>query len=81
MESEKSALLAYLYYNRRFLATGGKENLKKAEPGMMLCPDMDARMRWEEKGEVWNWWERWGVEKVPDHADIGDYIEWQLLRK
>lgn len=81
VESEKSALLAYLYYNRRFLATGGKENLKKAEPGMMLCPDMDARMRWEEKGEVWNWWERWGVEKVPDHADIGDYIEWQLLRK
>lgn len=77
MESEKSALLAALYYDgRRFLATGGKSNLREIEPNMMLVPDMDARRDWEEKGEVWPWWEKWGVpvERIPDHADIGDMI-------
>lgn len=76
VESEKSALLGRLYYGRRFLATGGKGNLRNVEPGMMLCPDMDARVEWEEKGEVWPWWEKWGVpaEQIPGHADIGDMI-------
>lgn len=76
VESEKSALLGRLYYGRRFLATGGKGNLRDVEPGMMLCPDMDARAEWEEKGEVWPWWEKWGVpaEQIPGHADIGDMI-------
>ena len=77
VESEKSALLASLYYGgRRFLATGGKGNLREIEPNMMLVPDMDARMEWEEKGEVWPWWEKWGipVSEIPDHADIGDMI-------
>lgn len=76
-ESEKSAILASLYYGgRRFLATGGKGNLRGVEPNMMLVPDMDARMEWEEKGEVWPWWEKWGVplDRIPDHADIGDMI-------
>lgn len=80
-ESEKSALLASLYYGgRRFLATGGKGNLREVERNMMLVPDMDARMEWEEKGEVWRWWEKWGlpIEQIPDHADIGDMIEWRL---
>lgn len=81
MESEKSALLAALYYDgRRFLATGGKSNLREVEPNMMLVPDMDARAEWEEKGEVWPWWEKWPAgEVVPDHADIGDLIERRLL--
>ena len=77
VESEKSALLASLYYGgRRFLATGGKGNLREIEPNMMLVPDMDARMEWEEKGEVWPWWEKWGIPigEIPDHADIGDMI-------
>lgn len=75
-ESEKSAILAYLYYGRRFLATGGKGNLREIGPGMMLCPDMDARIEWEEKGEVWPWWEKWPKgEDVPEKADIGDLIE------
>ncbi len=77
VESEKSALLASLYYGgRRFLATGGKSNLREIEPNMMLVPDMDARMEWEEKGEVWPWWEKWGISigEIPDHADIGDMI-------
>lgn len=75
VESEKTALLGYLYYGRRFMATGGKGNLRTIEPDMVLCPDMDARMEWEEKGEVWPWWEKWPEgEVVPDHADIGDLI-------
>ena len=75
-ESEKSALLGRLYYGRKFLATGGKGNLRAVEPGMLLLPDMDARREWEEKGEVWPWWEKWGmpVEQIPGHADIGDMI-------
>lgn len=77
VESEKSAMLASLYYGgRRFLATGGKGNLREIEPNMMLVPDMDARMEWEEKGEVWPWWQKWGIPigEIPDHADIGDMI-------
>lgn len=81
VESEKSALLGYLYYGRTFLGTGGKGNLREIEPDMMLCPDMDARMEWEEKGEVWPWWEKWGLpaDQIPDHADIGDMIERRML--
>lgn len=80
-ESEKTALLASLYYGgRRFLATGGKGNLREVEPNMMLVPDLDAREEWEEKGEVWRWWEKWGVpfEEMPEKADVGDMIEWKL---
>lgn len=77
VESEKSALLGYLFYNgRRFLATGGKGNLRTIEPDMLLMPDMDARAEWDEKGTVYPWWEKWGIpmDKIPDHADIGDMI-------
>lgn len=75
-ESEKSALLAYLYYGRRFLATGGKGNLREVEPDMLLVPDMDARVEWGEKGEVFPWWEKWGLpeSEIPAKADIGDMI-------
>lgn len=80
VESEKSALLASLYYGgRRFLATGGKGNLREIEPNMLLVPDMDARMEWEEKGPIWDWWTKWPAgEVVPSHADIGDLIERKL---
>lgn len=79
VESEKSAILASLYYGRTFLATGGKGNLREIEPNMMLVPDMDARVEWEEKGEVFPWWEKWGipVSEIPEHADIGDMIEYK----
>lgn len=82
VESEKSVLLAYLYWGRRFLATGGKGNLREVEPDMMLCPDMDARIEWEEKGEVWPWWEKWGIpiEQIPEKADVGDMIEARLCK-
>ena len=78
-ESEKSALLGFLYYGRRFLACGGKNNLREIEPDILLCPDMDARREWEEKGEVFRWWEKWPAgEAIPSHADIGDLIERKL---
>lgn len=79
-ESEKSAILGYLYWGRRFVATGGKSNLGAVEAGVYLCPDMDARIEWEEKGEVWPWWEKWPAgEVVPDHADIGDLVERRMM--
>lgn len=79
VESEKSAILGYLFYGRRFLATGGKGNLREVDNRMLLLPDMDARKEWEEKGEVWPWWGKWPEgESVPDHADIGDLIERKL---
>lgn len=76
VESEKSALLGWLYYGRRFLACGGKGNLREIEQGMMLVPDMDARDEWAQKGEVFRWWEKWGLpeSEIGDHADIGDMI-------
>lgn len=78
-ESEKSAILGWLYYGRHFLATGGKGNLRQIEPGIVLVPDMDARREWEERGEVWKWWEKWGIppDQIPDHADVGDMIVWK----
>lgn len=79
-ESEKSALLGYLYYGRRFMATGGKGNLREVGDNVLLMPDLDAREEWKEKGNVWPWWEKWGmpVEELPDHADIGDMIAEKL---
>lgn len=81
LESEKSALMAYLYYGRRFLATGGKGNLRDVEAGMMLLPDYDAKEEWSSLGDVWKWWESWPGGNVPEKADIGDLIEWKLTKR
>lgn len=79
-ESEKSAILGYLYWGYPFVATGGKSNIRMASEGRgrgwVLCPDMDARLRWCEFGEVWPWWELWNPEwgEIPRTADIGDMV-------
>lgn len=80
-ESEKSAVMGHLFYGRRFLATGGKANLRDVDRRMLLLPDMDARREWEEKGEVWPWWEKAGMpmEQIPEHWDIGDLIAYRML--
>lgn len=81
-ESEKSVLLSVLYFgNRRFLACGGKSNLREVESNMILIPDMDARKEWSTRGEIWEWWTKWDIpfEQIPTHADIGDFIEWKML--
>ena len=81
-ESEKSVLLCYLYYGRRFLATGGKSALQRVEDNMLLLPDYDnAKEEWAQKGDIWPWWESWGIDEVPPKSDIGDMIEWRLTRK
>lgn len=75
-ESEKTALLFYLYYGKLCIATGGKNNLAGKNKNFMLLPDMDAREEWAKMGECWPWWNKWP--DAPDHADIGDYI---VMRK
>lgn len=81
-ESEKSCLLVALYYGRQCVATGGKGGLKDVDGRMVLLPDMDAREEWAAKGDIWPWWERWGIalDEIPDHADIGDMIEWKICK-
>ena len=82
-EAEKSMLLGALYYGRRFLATGGKSNLRDTNDGYLLLPDMDAREQWSEKGEICPWWEKWGLSEgeIPRTADIGDMIEWRIKNR
>lgn len=81
LESEKSALLARLYYGRKFMATGGKSGLREVEPNMLLVPDIDAIGEWEEKGEIYPWWKKWPENTdMDDHADIGDLIELKMLK-
>lgn len=77
-ESEKTALVATLYYGRRFYATGGKGNLRDVEGNVALVPDYDARDEWSGRGEIWPWWEKWHIAEIPEHADLGDMIEWKL---
>ena len=79
-ESEKSALLGALYWGRKFLATGGKSNLREIEPNMLLVPDLDAIEEWSDHGEVFAWWKKWGIPRseMGSHADIGDMVEWKM---
>lgn len=77
-ESEKTALVATLHYGRRFYATGGKGNLRDVEGNVALVPDYDAREEWGGRGEIWPWWEKWHIAEIPEHADLGDMIEWKL---
>ena len=77
VEREKSALLGYLYWGKPFVATGGKSNIRLVKGwDCILCPDMDARQKWNEYGEVWHWWDLWckSEEEIPRTADIGDMV-------
>ena len=81
-ESEKTALLVSLMYDRQVVATGGKGQLREVEPNMMLLPDLDARIEWGQRGQVWEWWKKWGIDEkdMPETADIGDMIVWKRKR-
>ena len=81
-ESEKSAVLFYLMYKKPCLATGGKGNLREVDKKMLLLPDMDAIAEWSEKGDVYPWWQKWGIplDQIPKTADIGDMVEYERLR-
>lgn len=78
LESEKSALLFYLYYNKPAMATGGKNALRDVDDRIILVPDMDARHEWDEHGNVWEWWKNF--DGVEDHDDIGDAIVRRILQ-
>lgn len=82
-ESEKTALLVHLMYGKTCVATGGKGNLGDVDGRMMLLPDMDAREEWAEKGDVWPWWEKYGlpIEQIPEKSDIGDMIVYKKTGK
>lgn len=80
-ESEKSCLLGHLYWGRRFVATGGKNNLRGIEPEMLLCPDMDAIEEWSNNGPIFEWWKKWEIDKIPPTADIGDMVEWKMKNR
>lgn len=80
VESEKAALVGYLWYGMPFVATGGKSNLRRDEVGVLLYPDLDAVEAWGCKGQVVPWWDEWGLspEEMPKGADIADMIEWKI---
>lgn len=33
------------------------------------------------KGEIWPWWEKWGIGEIPEHSDVADMIEWKLKNR
>lgn len=72
VESEKTAILATLYYGGTWIATGGKNALRSQEKGVFLYPDIDAAEEWREKGDVVEWWHVW--EHPTETGDIGDMI-------
>lgn len=72
VESEKSAMMAYLAYGGVWLAVGGKTQLRDTDVRTRLWPDIDAASDWAERGEVVTWWEG---EDVKEKWDIGDLIE------
>lgn len=76
-ESEKTALLFYLYYGRVCVATGGKNALNFSDERLVLIPDMDGREEWARRGFVWQWWNKFT--NVQDHDDIGDAIVRRIM--
>lgn len=81
VESEKAVLMMYLMYGKCCVATGGKSNLREVDDNMVLLPDYDARDAWRERGEIWPWWEKWGIGEIPEHSDVADMIEWKLKNR
>ena len=76
VESEKTALIASLYYpDRIFVGTGGKNGLHDIEDNMILYPDLDAVDYWSSrKGAIIHeWWNDFTC-AIEDKDDIGDAI-------
>lgn len=77
LESEKSCLYAACFHGGVWLATGGKNALKDAG-NIPLYPDRDAEEEWSKLGECVDWYSDWP--ECGEHSDLGDKIEWQLLK-
>lgn len=77
VESEKSAMMAYLAYGGIWIAVGGKGQLRDVDDRTRLWPDIDAAEAWAERGEVVTWWVG---ENVGEKWDIGDLIEAKIKK-
>lgn len=79
VESEKTALVASLYFSKGlWLACGGKNNLKRigVKDDWKILPDVDAFDEWERAfpGKCVKWWESYKNFEVGPKWDIGDLI-------
>lgn len=74
VESEKTALVAALEYpDKKWVACGGKSNVRLADKDMVLYPDLDAVDNWRKSGlRVEKWWSDW--KNTQENADLADKI-------
>lgn len=77
VESEKSAMMAYMAYGGIWIAVGGKGQLRDVDERTRLWPDIDAAEDWASKGDVVLWWDG---EDVGEKWDIGDLIEKKIKK-
>ena len=79
VESEKTAILFYLYYGKICVATSSASCLNKTDPSHILLGDYDkAGSRWWESGGI-DWWHYY-KEEISEGDDIGDVIV-KLIKK
>lgn len=86
VESEKTAILADLYFGQGiWLAVGGKNYLRKAdiESDWTVLADMDAWEEWNLKlpEQCPRWWELLNYTDCGKKDDIADYIIWKIKNK
>ena len=75
VESEKTALIGYLYFNKPFIATGGSSCLHMIGSGSILLPDFDkAGESWKQWGNCRDWWLNFKGIDIQKGWDIGDAI-------
>ena len=85
VESEKTALLLWLYYGQFAMATGGSNCLYRVEPGWIPLPD------WDKAGDLFwcryypeecqDWWNEYPDVPIERGWDIGDVIMYKLNQK
>lgn len=79
VESEKTAILFYLYYGKICVATSSASCLNKTDPSHILLGDYDkAGSRWWESGGI-DWWNHYN-EEISEGEDIGDLIVKKRLK-
>lgn len=81
VESEKTALMMFLTYNRLCIATGGSNCDSNIKPEWILLPDYDdAGQRWLDKypSQCVKWWDYYPFAK--NGWDMGDVIEYNIKK-